>query len=68
MVDLPVSNLSRGSARPGFRIANALSHIAAFFAQTGAAVRVARDVEARRTPNPADLRILGINAPLPRNW
>ena len=68
MVDLPVSNLSSTPVRPGFRIARAVSHISGFFAQMGAAVRVSRDVEARRVPNPADLRILGIDAPLPRNW
>jgi len=68
MVDLPVSNLSSTPVRPGFRIADAVSHLSGFFAQMGAAVRVSRAVEAHRTPNPADLRILGIDAPLPRSW
>ena len=67
MVDLPVSSLSSTPVRPGFRIARAISHISDFFALMGAAVRVSRDVEARRAPNPADLRILGIGAPLPQN-
>jgi hypothetical protein len=68
MVDLPVSNLSPTPARPSFRIADAIGTISGFFAQIGAAARVSRAVEARRAPNPADLRILGIDAPLPRNW
>lgn len=68
MVDLPVSSLSSAPLRPGLRIANAVSHISGFFAQIGAAVRVSRDVEAHRAPNPADLRILGIDAPFPRHW
>jgi len=68
MVDLPVSNLSRTPARPSFGIAKALANVSGFFAQMGAAARVSRAVEARRAPNPADLRILGIDAPLPRNW
>lgn len=35
---------------------------------TGAAIRVARAAESRHAANPADLKLLGINAPLPKAW
>lgn len=33
-----------------------------------AATRAARAVEARRDPNPADLKLLGITSKLPKAW
>ncbi len=66
MVDLSI--LPRAPVRPAPRMANVISHVSGFFALMGAAMRVSRAVEARRTPSLADLRALGIDAPLPRTW
>jgi hypothetical protein len=40
--------------------------ILSFFTLFGAALRISHAVEARRQPAAADLKILGVNAPLPR--
>jgi hypothetical protein len=69
MVSLPASS---ASPRPGtswnVRFRSLRGKFVDFAELFGAAVRVARAVEARRPSDPADLETLGIKGPLPKTW
>ena len=70
MVFLPVSHLSMGSRKHS--ALDRLSAVAAWgvdmMGLLSASCRVARAVEARRNPEEADLKTLGIKGPLPKTW
>ena len=62
--------IAHGTKVQGAQAPNAAVRIvratAATFASLGAATRVARAIELRQEPNPADLQVLQIRGPLPR--
>ena len=66
MVDLPITHAPRAPSHSG--VAAIVDRISGFFAMSGADIRVARAVEARREPHPADLQLLGVRGRLPKGW
>jgi hypothetical protein len=66
MTDL---HLSTRTEPPVFsRLAAFMTAVSEWLQVFGAATRAARAVEARRSPRPADLRMLGIAGKLPEAW
>jgi hypothetical protein len=65
MSTLSVTNVAGDTGRPT-RFSRIAAHVLAFMEAFGAARRLAIAAEMNRPADPADLRILGVNGPLPR--
>lgn len=67
MVSLPLSHThSHSGASARSTLASFGIAVVDFFELLGASARVSQAMESRRAPRTADLRILGIEGPLPR--
>ena len=69
MTYLPLSD-ARAQTGPGTpsRLSAFAAAVAEYMHVFAAATRAARAVEARRSPRPADLKVLGITGKLPSAW
>jgi hypothetical protein len=65
MSTLSITNVASDTGRSP-RFARIAAHLLAFMEAFGAARRLAIAAEMNRPANPADLKILGVNGPLPR--